>query len=246
MCTLLMAIGLFDDTHIFAIDNRDEVLDRPAEPPSVHRREGMEIFAPRDLEAGGTWLGLNAAGVYGAVTNRFRQSSEPHHRSRGELVFRALQKSSAAEGADLIAGLDPSDYAGFHLALADEQGLNLLWNDGECIHRSEHGPGVYVLTERSFGAAPSQRLDRLQERIAQVPADPDEARALMREWMIEHDEDNPLESTCVHLEGQNYGTRSSTIVEVGQTWHFAHADGAPCSAAYKSYDDQVQALRRLG
>ena len=47
--------------------NRDEWLKRPAAAPAVWT-EGW--LAPKDLEAGGTWLGLNAQGLFVGVTNR--------------------------------------------------------------------------------------------------------------------------------------------------------------------------------
>lgn len=243
MCTLIIASRVFDGVDLLAVDNRDEVLDRPAEPPRLHRRGQMAIFAPRDLKAGGTWVGLNRAGVFAAVTNRFRQSSQEHQRSRGELVFDALQRSNADDAARLIEALAPGDYAGFHFVVADGQTLAILWNDGEAIRRLDKVPGVYVITERSFDAAPSSRLRRLQTRVGELPDEYGAAREQIVGWMKEHDRNAPLESTCVHLPQRNYGTRSSTIVEVGTSWHFLHADGPPCKSEYRSYDEAISNMR---
>lgn len=245
MCTLIIAHGVFEQAPLFAIDNRDEALDRPARPPQIHRRGAMPVLAPQDLEAGGTWVGLNAQGLFGAVTNRFRQGSQDHHRSRGELVFRALEKGDAQSAAATIETLAPADYAGFHLALADAQDLILLWNDGQYIHRLEPGAGIHVITERSFGAAPSKRLTDLEAKIAGLGDDEPALRHRLMAWMAHHDEAEPLESTCVHLGERNYGTRSSTLVQVGASWRFEHLEGSPCEQTFDSYDEPLQRLRTM-
>lgn len=242
MCTLIIATGVFGESGLFVIANRDEDLDRPAEAPSIHERGGMRILAPRDLKAGGTWLGLNAAGVFAGITNRFRLPSKPRHRSRGELPFHALQHSSARRSADAIAGLSAEDYNGFHLVMADDNEAFVVWNDTEELHREMLAPGYHVITERSFGAAPSQRLQRIRERLTDLGEWSDETSARLQNWMAEHDADNPLESTCVHLEERNYGTRSSTIVEIDDPWRFEHASGSPCNAQYRDFESELERL----
>ncbi|PSP47352.1 hypothetical protein BRC60_08635 [Halobacteriales archaeon QH_1_68_42] len=56
MCTLVFAWQVFPDAPVVAAANRDELLDRPSEPPSVIEEE-PGVVAPRDAEAGGTWIG---------------------------------------------------------------------------------------------------------------------------------------------------------------------------------------------
>lgn len=243
MCTLLIAIGVSGAPGLYAIANRDEALDRPAAPPAIHERRGMKVLAPTDLEAGGTWLGLNDAGIFAGITNRFRMESKPGHTSRGMLVFRALQERSAVVASEIIAGLNPRDYNGFHLVIAGQGEGFIVWNDTTTIRREALAPGYHAITERSFGAAPSRRRDRLRRRLAELGEWNAERPAQLRRWMVEHDEDS-LEATCVHLEEANYGTRSSTLVEVGDDdWKFCHADGAPCTTPYRKYDAEIEVLR---
>ena len=244
MCTLIIATGVAGLPDLFVISNRDEFYDRPAARPSVFRRDSMKILAPVDKRAGGTWIGVNARGVFAGITNRFRMPKKPEHRSRGELPFAALEQPTAKAAAQVISAVDPGRYNGFHLVLADADGACVVWNDGQRLRREKLSAGVHVITERSFGAAPSPRLDRLAERIGKLDSGKEDLRGMFRRWMVEHDDEDPLESTCVHFEEQNYGTRSSTIVEVGQRWRFRHADGPPCTAEYGDYSEELAELRR--
>ena len=58
------------DRDLVLAANRDEYLDRAAEKPTLRRSGNRTVLAPRDLQAGGTWLGLNDAKLFAALTNR--------------------------------------------------------------------------------------------------------------------------------------------------------------------------------
>lgn len=243
MCTLVIAVQPGGAPGYFAIFNRDEMLDRPASAPQIIQRQQQKILAPRDQRAGGTWLGLNDRGLFAGITNRFGMTKRDHHRSRGHVVFDALESVDAHEAVEQVAANSPGRHNGFHLVVADRNGAFVVWSDTERIRSSELSPGLHVITERSFGAAESLRLRRMTRRVEQLEGWNPRVRTQIRQWMSEHHDDDPLESTCVHLTGRNYGTRSSTIVEVGQRRQFAHAPGPPCSTEYRRYYKQ---LHRLG
>ena len=162
MCTLLVATHLWPGTPLLIAANRDEHLQRPSAPPSPRRAGTRRIFAPTDLQAGGTWLGLNDAGLFVAITNRFSgeaqaRSSDHQKSSRGMLVERALAEADAESASACIASIDATAYNGFHLLCADIGGAWVTWSDTQNVHRHQLQPGLHVLTERSYAAAPSQR-----------------------------------------------------------------------------------------
>ena len=68
MCTLVLVVPEPGGVLQVAA-NRDEFLARPADPPTPSA-DGRWL-APRDRQAGGTWLGVNRAGLFVGVTNRF-------------------------------------------------------------------------------------------------------------------------------------------------------------------------------
>ncbi len=80
--------------------NRDEELARIATPP--HRIVGgkYEIFAATDNSAGGTWLGVNSAGLVATVTNRYSKANMTNSGiSRGLLCLESLANYGSAHDA---------------------------------------------------------------------------------------------------------------------------------------------------
>ena len=82
MCTLIVLHRCFADAELLVAANRDEYLDRPAELPALRVWNGRTVLAPRDARAGGTWLGMNDAGLFAALTNRPTPRPDPRLRTR--------------------------------------------------------------------------------------------------------------------------------------------------------------------
>ncbi len=124
MCILFFAIKQHPKYPMIICANRDEFHQRPAQ--AMHwwpeKNEQCAILAGKDLQAGGTWLGLNKQGRFSALTN-FRQ---PHlfdekKQSRGNLVLQALAKKND----DIVSQLKTSadDYNGFNLVFGQLNNL---------------------------------------------------------------------------------------------------------------------------
>ncbi len=247
MCTLLVATRLYDGLPLAVAANRDERLDRPAEAPGLRRFGTHRGFAPLDVEAGGTWMGLNDAGLFAALTNRFVLGPDPGavdraRRSRGLVVSDALASDTRADALAAVRRHGGRAHNPFHLVIADLEGASLLWGDGEALHEAELGPGLHVLTERSFDAAPSEREDALAAARARLAhADPS---ALAAELAVHRS--NPFDSTCVHAATSNYGTRSATLVTIdaGGRIDFRYADGPSCTTPWQ--DLSVDAMAAVG
>ena len=81
MCLVLLAVGARPGLPLVVAANRDEFHARPS--AAAHRWPGAAgVVAGRDLEAGGTWLGVAAGGRFAAVTN----VSERQRAQSGELT----------------------------------------------------------------------------------------------------------------------------------------------------------------
>jgi uncharacterized protein with NRDE domain len=147
MCLLTLAWRCHPRYDFVFVGNRDEFHQRPTAPaawwPSPAGRPAM--LAGRDLEAGGTWLGVRADGAFATVTNvREPRSRRAGARSRGELITDYLLAApdhdpgvepggswdvageGRADGEPMAAGPDPlaflarvaaagEDYAHFNL-----------------------------------------------------------------------------------------------------------------------------------
>ena len=105
MCLILLVWNAHPEYPLVFAGNRDETYERPSAAADFWD-DSPGIFGGRDLEKGGTWLGLTRAGRFAAVTNyrdgpaRVTPSQvPPFSRSRppkmSELSF---QKSAAALG----------------------------------------------------------------------------------------------------------------------------------------------------
>ena len=68
MCLVLIAYRKHPRYPLVLAANRDEFHARPAQ--ELHWwHDGVRMLAGRDLQAGGTWLGLDAEGRMALVTN---------------------------------------------------------------------------------------------------------------------------------------------------------------------------------
>jgi uncharacterized protein with NRDE domain len=214
MCTLLAAVQRHPRYPLLVAANRDERLDRPASGPRAWRSGPVPFLAPRDEVAGGTWVGINAAGLFVAVTNRFGAPRDEARRSRGALVVEALGQQTAEALHAWMAGLDARTFNPFHLLYADAHHAFVTWTDGSSLTQQPLGPGLHVVTEQSFREEPVARARALMagfEALEDCSA-PDGLFSLLQR----HDDVDPFAGTCIHAPAFHYGTRSSTVLLLGQ------------------------------
>lgn len=124
MCILFFAIKQHPKYPVIICANRDEFHQRPAQMMHwwTEKKHQQTILAGKDLQAGGTWLGLNKQGRFSALTN-FRQPQlfDSNKQSRGDIVLQAL----AQQNDDITSHLEKSanDYNGFNLVFGQLQNL---------------------------------------------------------------------------------------------------------------------------
>ena len=127
MCTLLLAWGVDPARPLLVAANRDELYARPTAPAQFWA-DAPQVLAGRDLEAGGTWLGVTRGGRFAALTNVREPDVRPppNARSRGRLVAEFLRGEDGP--AAYLAGVEPGAYAGFNLVVGDAAALWYLSN----------------------------------------------------------------------------------------------------------------------
>lgn len=121
MCLIAFAIGVSRRWPLVIAANRDEFFDRPTLPLARWQTAaGHSIISGRDLQAGGTWLGLSSTGRIAMLTNvrELPQTPDVSVRSRGDLVMRWLDGAFLDADA-MTAEIDPQAYAGFNLVVGD-------------------------------------------------------------------------------------------------------------------------------
>lgn len=116
--------------------NRDESRQRPAaEPPRVHERTSGRSIWPIDPVGGGTWIGVNEAGVIATLLNRNDGSPGPTvaTRSRGAIVPLALEHETAGDAAQRIAEIDAREFLPFTAVFVDRRHLVRVAANGERV-----------------------------------------------------------------------------------------------------------------
>ncbi|MXV64335.1 hypothetical protein GS429_20140 [Natronorubrum sp. JWXQ-INN-674] len=249
MCTLALAWQVFDDAPVAVAANRDESLERESLPPSRYREEPL-IVAPRDAEAGGTWIGYNEHGVFAGITNKWAKGDLAGERSRGLLVADVLSAESAAEAASVLEDATERDeYDGFYLVIADaDTAVCYVW-DGE-RSRIEFDPGVHVVVN----VAVDDIVDVPPTRSDVGHQQADNARAVRETLAVENGGDESVSAwleragnvlgdheygVCIH--GNGFGTRSSSLIALGdeRAAGYAFAPGPPCETPYESVDPEI-------
>ena len=246
MCTLTFAWQAFGDAPLVVAANRDERVGRPAEAPAKREWE-RPVVAPRDSEAGGTWLGYNADGVFVAITNRWMDADLEGARSRGLLVRDALNHATAEDAVRFVEReLDERSYDGFNLVVADASAALLVEWDGRPRVRNLD-PGVHVVV--NVGAdgnytVPGHRPERGKQQAENADAvltalhpEPGEDSHgwLDRAASVIADHDYGV---CVH--GDGFGTRSSSLLRFGaERTTYEFAPGPPCETPFEPVGESL-------
>ena len=242
MCTLVALHRCTRDATLWIAANRDEYLDRPAEGPALRAGNDGMVVAPLDRRAGGTWWGLNRFGVFAAVTNRPSAALDPSRRSRGCLVLDALAAGGAREAADRVASLGPDLYNPFNLFVADAREAFAVVYE-RTPRRVALEPGVHVIGNVDPNACEVAKVARTRARAQAVAHGPQEriAEGLAAICRSHDASGDPLTSVCVHR--GEYGTRSSTLLRLGGARGLLHhADGPPCTTAYRDFSSLLAEL----
>ena len=254
MCTLIALHRCFPDAPLIVAANRDEYLDRPTEGPGIRDWNGINLLAPRDVRAGGSWLGMSATGLFGALTNR-PAAPDPARRSRGLLVNDTLSANPTAEAAAAaLAALPEGIYNPFNLFVSDgDRAFVAVYEDAPSV--TELAPGPHVIGNADPNDGDHPKVSRIMREAEGVAAG-SSARALdaLAEICRSHEGEpgNPLAQTCIHtrldIDGAKpggYGTRSSMLYRRGHQLEeasFLWSEGSPCE---NDFEDQTHLLRDL-
>ncbi|WP_312750442.1 NRDE family protein [Psychrobacter sanguinis] len=188
MCIAAIAWQLFDEMPLVLLSNRDEFLQRPTTP--AHQWIDMPIYAGRDDQSGGTWLGIHQQtlssdnvqsenvssqnGRWAAVLN-FRDGVQaaPNQHSRGELVTGFL--TSDLSPLAYARQVNLQAYAGFNLIVGDDKQAVIVNNRGyppTALHSGLHiisngqPDNAWFKSERLRGRVRQEVLPLISESLA--------------------------------------------------------------------------------
>ncbi|MEH6557857.1 MAG: NRDE family protein [Oceanicoccus sp.] len=144
MCLILFAYQHHSDYPLIIAANRDEFFDRPT-TAAHYWPESPEIFAGKDLQAGGTWMGVTRQGRFAAVTNYRNTHTPPNPAiSRGALCKDFLRSNISPQEFLYQINKNRLDYAGFNLLLGGPD--QLLYYANQTGDTIELNAGVHGLS----------------------------------------------------------------------------------------------------
>jgi uncharacterized protein with NRDE domain len=226
MCLILFATDAHARFPLIVAANRDEAYARPSAPAHFWS-DAPAIYAGRDLEQGGTWLGITRSGRFAAITN-YRQAvpRSPGARSRGELTRDFLTGSEhAARYVERIAER-ADQYNGFSIIVGVPGELYFYSNRGSEPARVM--PGVHGLSnhlldepwpkvvrgvnalEAVMDAEETVVIAALTAMLADRQPAPDDFF-----WTSGADLERERLRSAAFIPDDAYGTRASTILLVG-------------------------------
>ena len=221
MCLIVIAWKARDDLPLIVAANRDEWRDRPAQPAHWWD-DHPSLLAGRDLQAGGTWMGMTRAGRFAAVTN-FRDPSDRRAtaKSRGGIVTEFLLGSDRPRLYLERLAARAGDYNGFNLlaGTADE-----LWYFGSregsarLVEPGVHGISNHLLdepwpkvvkgrAEMSAALTEADPVPRLFAALSDGAGAPD---AALPDTGVGIAWERRLAAALIT--GEDYGTRCSTVI----------------------------------
>jgi len=230
VCLVILAFDAHEDYPLLVAANRDEFHARPTRKADWWS-DAPDIVGGRDLQAGGTWLGVRRGGRFATVTN-YSGAVERRAglRSRGHLVTDFLQ--GVQSPVEYLETIHADDYAGFNLLVADGTSLAYLSNRGGGLR--ELPAGIYGLSNAILDE-PWEKVERSKQRLARLfdaggvndtqllellgdrsKGPVDDVRTDRLPFALAHAITAPFIITA------DYGTRCSTIVRADRNgqWNF--------------------------
>lgn len=201
--------------------NRDEFYVRPTSAAAFWP-DHPEVFAGRDLEKGGTWLGVTTRGRFAALTNyRDPASRKNNPKSRGQLVSGFLTSNAAPEYYLAEVARTADDYEDFNLVIASRGRFASLSSRDRQIKFLP--AGVYGLSNHLLNT-PWPKVVRAKAAFSTLLAAPHLQPAaffsLLADGMPADDPELPQTGvgldwerklSSIFIASPGYGTRASTV-----------------------------------
>jgi len=239
MCLIVFANKFHKDYKLIFAANRDEFYDRPAVQAEFWN-DHPDLLAGKDLQAGGTWMGITKAGRFAAITNyRDMKNIKNNAPSRGRITLDYLVTDVSAEDYFLNIKNELKDFNGFNLVLGNRDELFYFSSINAKIEKIN--PGIHGLSN-AFLDTPWQKVKiskkRFQNIIQKNNFDESELFDLLSSTEYADDEQLPdtgagknLEKILspVFIKSEKYGTRCSTVllIDKNDNVHFVEKTFIP-------------------
>jgi uncharacterized protein with NRDE domain len=224
MCLIVLAHRVHADYSLVLAANRDEYFDRPT-AAAAYWPQAPQILAGRDLQGGGTWLGINRQGGWAALTNVREPGVKSGGRSRGLLVSGFLRSRDVPlHYLEHVARMGHR-FAGFNLLAGKGSELAGYSNRDAGVRRLS--PGIYGLSNRLLDT-PWPKVKQAKDQLRKMLHGPDFRAEQLWELLADR-QPPPLEDLpqtgvdrdleralgAIFVQFPGYGTRCSTLLMIG-------------------------------
>jgi len=226
MCLIVFAYKKHPEFDLVFAANRDEFYKRPTRPARFWD-DYPDLLAGKDLTAGGTWMGVNRRGQFAALTNyRDPSITKENPPSRGKIVLDYLTRQSNPAAYLKNLHQNAAAYMGFNILTGTHDHLLHYSNQEGKINRVE--PGVHGLSNHLLDT-PWPKVEQAKAELEMVMKNNHFTEEAIFD-VLKNDQpaaDEQLPDTGipkdmekkvspVFIKGENYGTRSSTILLIGK------------------------------
>ncbi len=243
MCTVIIIRNIVKDYPLIIAANRDELYSRPSRKPSVLSDwEEAYVVGPSDLLKNGTWLAISKKSKMVATITNQGDEPEKNKISRGQLVIDSLNEDwddLEHLKKEFLCKIDISQYNEFNLVISDAYESLVTYNHGQLKPIISSLPdNISVVSNNNLTLKSQLKANYLKNLVHHLVSSfkkLDDIRVGLQKILSDH-YDYSLgayhdASVCVHEE--DYGTKSSSIVAVGESIDYWFAEGAPCKTEFK-------------
>lgn len=226
MCLIFLSYKQNEEYPFIALANRDEFYKRPT-LPADYWEENQNILAGKDLEGGGTWMGVTKNGHMAMLTNyRDIPNIKQNAPTRGKLVSDYLKGEFDAKNYLLALTKTASLYNGYNL-IAGTFDDPWYFSNYEKQKVVQLGSGFYGLSNQLLDSN-WPKIEKGKARLASLMLDKEldikalfsvmsdkevvENDALLPSTGLPLDRERAISSMFIDTEG--YGTRATTLVAV--------------------------------
>jgi uncharacterized protein with NRDE domain len=232
MCILFIAVEKHPEYPLIIAANRDEFHQRPTQQSHFWEKH-PELLGGRDLEAGGSWMGVTRTGRISALTNIRDPSRQLNNAiSRGELVTHYLTEGISTEAYAKRIENSAEAYNGYNLLYGSLNPSDLWVFNNHTLRHQQLTPGYYGLSNASLDK-PWPKIKRGKQGLADYcesheHINIDSLFCLLGDKTKAADEELPStgvpyewekQLSSIFIHGESYGTRSSTILTLDHNNH---------------------------
>jgi hypothetical protein len=247
MCLLAIQYKLVPEAPILVAANREEFYERPSQPPAIQSGK-PRVLCGTDLQAGGTWLGVNQHGLVVAVCNRRRTVPTFPSRSRGVLCRELLKADHAIQARDMaMEELSSGKYDGANFVCADPE-TGWVVHSADELDAVEMHEGLNIVSSGDLNDPRDERVELARRLLTLQTLDSPVKFLAVASKVFARPPSAPGRPSIV-IRDSDRGTVSSTLISLGKKPRdaiYQYSTGAPDRSRYEDFSPLLRDILSRG